>query len=412
MRNQTISALLCLTAALTASAAPSPQAAQPAPSKPSVVFLGKTPTTVPKSPAKPQTVSAVPANAPLIPTNFAGWETPTPKSITDPAQADPANASALKEYGFSDAALATYTREGQTIQLKALRFGDASGAYGAYTFYRQSGWPKENIGAGAASDHNRILFWLGNVFVDAQVSHLSAMTASEFRELAASIPQPSGNKLLPPPILDTLPQADLDGQTTHYALGPAAYAANGGVLPPDLIGFDRGAETVTASYTLSSGPATLTIVNYPTPQMAKAAEQSIAAYLKAGNTPSAPSPSPSSTPTPKPSRSSAPAPSSPSSVATPSRTTLTAFSPPSTTKPRCPPKPPTANSPCRPPSRKPPSSSSASSPSSPSCSPLPSSSPFSSAAAAPSIASPAASPPPPSTTSNSSSSTSPDRVHP
>jgi hypothetical protein len=288
MRNQTISALLCLTAALTASAAPSPQAAQPAPSKPSVVFLGKTPTTVPKSPAKPQTVSAVPANAPLIPTNFAGWETPTPKSITDPAQADPANASALKEYGFSDAALATYTREGQTIQLKALRFGDASGAYGAYTFYRQSGWPKENIGAGAASDHNRILFWLGNVFVDAQVSHLSAMTASEFRELAASIPQPSGNKLLPPPILDTLPQADLDGQTTHYALGPAAYAANGGVLPPDLIGFDRGAETVTASYTLSSGPATLTIVNYPTPQMAKAAEQSIAAYLKAGNTPQRP----------------------------------------------------------------------------------------------------------------------------
>ena len=288
MRNQTISALLCLTAALTASAAPSPQAAQPAASKPSVVFLGKTPTTVPKSPAKPQTVSAVPANAPLIPTNFAGWETPTPKSITDPAQADPANASALKEYGFSDAALATYTREGQTIQLKALRFGDASGAYGAYTFYRQSGWPKENIGAGAASDHNRILFWLGNVFVDAQVSHLSAMTASEFRELAASIPQPSGNKLLPPPILDTLPQADLDGQTTHYALGPAAYAANGGVLPPDLIGFDRGAETVTASYTLSSGPATLTIVNYPTPQMAKAAEQSIAAYLKAGNTPQRP----------------------------------------------------------------------------------------------------------------------------
>ena len=288
MRNQTISALLCLTAALTASAAPSPQAAQPAPSKPSVVFLGKTPTTVPKSPAKPQTVSAVPANAPLIPTNFAGWETPTPKSITDPAQADPANASALKEYGFSDAALATYTREGQTIQLKALRFGDASGAYGAYTFYRQSGWPKENIGAGAASDHNRILFWLGNVFVDAQVSHLSAMTASEFRELAASIPQPSGNKLLPPPILDTLPQADLDGQTTHYALGPAAYAANGGVLPPDLIGFDRGAETVTASYTLSSGPATLTIVNYPTPQMAKAAEQSIAAHLKAGNTPQRP----------------------------------------------------------------------------------------------------------------------------
>jgi hypothetical protein len=55
------------------------------------------------------------------------------------------------------------------------------------------------------------------------------------------------------------------------------------VLPSDLVGFDRGAETVTANYTLRSGPATLTIIDYPTPQLAAAEESKIRAYIKAGS---------------------------------------------------------------------------------------------------------------------------------
>jgi hypothetical protein len=40
---------------------------------------------------------------------------------------------------------------------------------------------------------------------------------------------------------------------------------------------------VTANYSLSSGPATLTIIDYPTPQIAQAQENAIRAYLKAGS---------------------------------------------------------------------------------------------------------------------------------
>jgi hypothetical protein len=49
------------------------------------------------------------------------------------------------------------------------------------------------------------------------------------------------------------------------------------------VGFDRGAETVTANYSLRSNVATLTIIDYPTPQMAAAQETAIRNYLKAGN---------------------------------------------------------------------------------------------------------------------------------
>jgi hypothetical protein len=109
------------------------------------------------------------------------------------------------------------------------------------------------------------------------------MSAAELRELAATFPVPQGSKALAPPILSSLPQSSLDGQTTHYAEGPAGYAGAGGVLPPEMVGFDRGAEAVTANYTLRSGPATLTIIDYPTPQMAFAEEPKIRAYLKAGS---------------------------------------------------------------------------------------------------------------------------------
>jgi len=220
----------------------------------------------------------------LLPDSFAGWVAAgLPKTVGDAAQADAANAAALKEYDFTDAALASYTRGGDTLSLRALRFHDASGAYGAYSFYRQSGWPKEQIGAGATSNRNRVLFWLGNTLVDASFSRIGPMSGAELRELAGQLPVLDGPRALPPPILSSLPKASLDGQTTHYALGPDGYAGSGGVLPPDLVGFDLGAEAMTATYSLRSGPATLTIIDYPTPQMATAQEAKIRAYIKAGN---------------------------------------------------------------------------------------------------------------------------------
>lgn len=241
----------------------------------------------PAKAAPPQSVTPIelpPSPVPHLPSIFAGWAPAgPPANVTDAASVDAANAAALQEYGFTGAALATYKRGSETLTLRVLRFDDASGAYGAYTFYRQNGWPKEEIGSGSASDHNRVLFWKGNLFVDAQFSHISPMFGGELRDLAGQLAVPGGNRALLPPILAELPTVSLIGETTHYALGPAGYAGAGGVLPPALVGFDRGAEAITANYDLPSGIATLTIINYPTPQMAAAQETKIRAYIQAGS---------------------------------------------------------------------------------------------------------------------------------
>lgn len=229
-------------------------------------------------------VQVPPAPKPLLPDAFDGWvQTGQPTLTSDPAQADPANAAALREYGFAYAEIASYKRDvNETLTLRAMHFEDVSGAYGAYSFYRPNNWAKENIGDGAASDKNRILFWKGDTVVDANYSSVGPMTAGELRSLAKGLPEPTGNRDLPPPILAFLPRANLDHQTTHYAEGAAGYAGGGGVLPPSLVDFSKDAETATANYSLPSGPATLTVIEYPTPQIAMAQEAAIRAYIKTG----------------------------------------------------------------------------------------------------------------------------------
>jgi len=228
-----------------------------------------------------------------LPSVFDGWVEDGPtKTFNDPAQADPANVAALEEYDFTEGALANYKRGSETLSVRAMRFQDVSGSYGAYSFYRQNNWPKVDVGTGGVSDKNRVLFWVSTTVVDANFSRIGPMSAGEMREIARRLPVTLGNRSLMPPILNFLPRGSLDGQTTHYAVGPAGYTGSGGVLPAELVGFDRGAEAITANYSLPSGPATLTIINYPTPQMAEAMLPRIRAYIKAGNAARPPWPKP------------------------------------------------------------------------------------------------------------------------
>jgi len=75
----------------------------------------------------------------VLPKDFGGWHMQgTAKLSTDPATADAANAALLKEYGITGFESATYIREdGRKLAIKAAKFGDASGAFGAFTFYNQ-----------------------------------------------------------------------------------------------------------------------------------------------------------------------------------------------------------------------------------------------------------------------------------
>lgn len=131
--------------------------------------------------------------APFLPVEFGGWHLQSSKTSADPAIADPAYAPVLKEYGFGELQNATYTQPGRKLTIKAARFNDTTGAYGAFTFYKSPEMLREQIGDQAASLNERVLFYRGNVVVDAVFDRLTAMSAAELRELASELPLPAGN---------------------------------------------------------------------------------------------------------------------------------------------------------------------------------------------------------------------------
>ena len=218
-------------------------------------------------------ISAIGQDA-VLPKQFAGWtQTSAARSDIDPAKADSVNGALLKELGFQRFESATYTREGRKLELRVIRFDDATGAYTAFTFYETPEMTPEKIGDLGVSLVNRdvnppsarVLFFRGNLLLEANVEHVTAMSAAELRELAAAL-QPSDSK--PPSLPMYLPHQAIQKSSIKYAVGPVGLAAVNAPVSAAVVDFSRSAEVALAKYNTSQGTATLTLVEYPTPQLA------------------------------------------------------------------------------------------------------------------------------------------------
>jgi hypothetical protein len=207
---------------------------------------------------------------PILPQQFAGWQlSGLAQTSTDPAAADPVNAALLKEYGFADFASGTYTRDdGRKLSVKAARFADASGAYGAFTYYKVPQMITEQIGDQGSSLNERVLFYRGNILVDAVFAKLSAMSAGELRALADAVPLPSGEARNLPSLPRYLPRAGYLKNTAKYVVGPVGLEKISSPLPAQLVDFSVGAEVVVGDFNATDGRATLMLISYPTPQIA------------------------------------------------------------------------------------------------------------------------------------------------
>lgn len=220
------------------------------------------------------------AAPPLLPPRFAGWEKTATRTSADPAVADPAHASLLKEYGFVELESATYSRPGRTLTVKAARFADASGAYGAFTFYKQPEMGTEKIGEQGASVNNQVLFYRGNMLVDAVFDRVTAMSAAELRQLADALPLAAGEQQKPPTIPLYLPKQAYVRNSARYVHGPVALAAVGAPVGAELVDFSKSPEIALGKYTSSDGIATLTVIAYPTPQIAAERLRAIEASMQ------------------------------------------------------------------------------------------------------------------------------------
>lgn len=204
----------------------------------------------------------------ISPRIFAGWQLQKVERSKDPAKADTAYADLLKEYGLADVETAQYSKQGRTITAKMARFKDASGAYGAYTFYRTPEMAHEDIGDQAASNFERILFLHGSLLVDVKMDRITPMTGGELRELASALPKESGHTANLPTVTNYLPKQGVVPNTAKYVSGPVALSHLDSQLPPEQVDFSTGAEIASAQYKTGQDTANLLLISYPTPAVA------------------------------------------------------------------------------------------------------------------------------------------------
>jgi len=222
----------------------------------------------------PALALAAPAQppAPLLPHAFAGW-TEVSSATVAPASA---NTAILAEDGLTQSETATYASHADRLTVRAWRFRDATGAYGAFTFFRPAGSREEDIGRAGALSGNRFLVWKGATLLDATFAHPSAADKSTLAALAALMPQLFGADGVPPSLPNFLPKDQLDATSIRYAIGPAAFAQSGSSVALQDVDFPQDAEVVTALYGPPAAQGTLTLILYPTPQIAATHLASIA----------------------------------------------------------------------------------------------------------------------------------------
>lgn len=216
-------------------------------------------------------VKLVEPSAPLLPKQFGAWQqTPSDPFFTPPdiGEMGPATSSVLLEDGLAGSSTATYKRDGtgQSLLLTAFKFGDTTGAYSAFTFFTQADFRPVTgveLGMSALQGKDSVLIWAGTTVV--QATFHGSKQLSELQDLVAVLPKTAGPKGQPPLLPTFVPTRNLEATTLKYALGSAGYEAMGGVLPASVIGFNKSAEVATMHYT---GRGTLTMLLYPTPQVA------------------------------------------------------------------------------------------------------------------------------------------------
>jgi hypothetical protein len=244
---------------------------------------------------------------PLLPAEFEGWS----RGGVSVLHPDAKNAAAFKEFGFERGEQASYTRGGDKVAVRVWAFPNATDAYGAFTLLRTAKMKPVRIGPGffwgivgkpgakhakplkappvaltllnGAEAGGHLLFWKGGRLVDAQFAGSAVDGRAVLTSFANKMPEIVGGRGAAPALAAQLPLSGLNPESVRYALGPAAYRQEGGVLPPEVLNFEMDAEVVTAQY----GKGTLTVISYPTPEIAQAREAAIASVLKSDLVPGA-----------------------------------------------------------------------------------------------------------------------------
>jgi len=213
-----------------------------------------------------QTVVSVPV--PLLPQGFGEWKAAGKADAPTPAWSlVNVDKNALEECGPRRSQTADYALGGRRLHVEAVEFNDATGAYSAFTLALRPGLKVDKaIGAATATGSSGVLFETGSSIALAYPA--TAADVPELKKLADAMPKLSGPKSQQPLLPTFFPAKGLVQGSLRYVVGPQSYSMIGGTLDARNLGWEKSAEAAVAEYADKRGKETLTLLLYPTPQIA------------------------------------------------------------------------------------------------------------------------------------------------
>lgn len=228
-----------------------------------------------------QTSTAVDLSPSLLPQSFGEWKQASSGGANSSASSlslVTVSKQALEEDKPQRSQIADYTHNGRNLHVEAVEFDDRTGAYSAYTLVKRADMHEgTDLGLNDSVGENAVLFTQGASLV--LVYPATAADLAALKPLAEALPRPVGNKGAAPLLPTFVPEKGLVNGSVRYAVGPATYAAQGGVLPASSIRWNASAEAITASFADKRGKETLTLLLFPTPEIAGTHTHAISAAL-------------------------------------------------------------------------------------------------------------------------------------
>lgn len=183
----------------------------------------------------------------------------------------------FREVGFSRYSRRTYaTKFPGSLTIETVSVKDPKAAYSLLTLLRNSPIVAGPPGDAVSSDGSNLFFAQANVLVRIQ----SDGSADLSSRVARSVSNRIGRHAPTPNLLTRFPLSGYDSSSVRYYLGPTSLAKYAHSIRGTKLRFQEETEIAQASYTLDNQTGVLSLVDFPTNQLAEEYFNRMFAFLK------------------------------------------------------------------------------------------------------------------------------------
>ena len=211
---------------------------------------------------------ALPLGAEIFPERFTKFTRAkvTPLTVAAPDKA------LYNEYGFLEAERAEYTGSGKSFAISGWKVKDSTGALALWQLRRPVEAKPSDLAKLAAKTADGIITAYGN-FVFEYSGYTP--TTDDLDGLMIQLKHVERSAL--PSLINYLPNPGLVPNSERYILGPVSLERFAPQITPSLAAFHLSAEGQQGRYKTPTGELTMTIFNYPTPNMARERQEAFLA---------------------------------------------------------------------------------------------------------------------------------------